>query len=87
MRELSLRVDLIYVHADLDILDPTVAPAAGLPSPGGLRGEELGRALQSMLSYPKVGALALVSYSADRDSDGSTMKEISGAILIATSGL
>ena len=87
MRALSERVDAVYVHVDLDILDPSVAPAAGLPSPGGLTGEQLGHALREMLSYPKVAALALVSYSADRDMDGRTMKEVERAILLATSGL
>ena len=87
MRELSERVDAVYVHVDLDILDPSVAPAAGLPSPGGLTGAQLGHALKQMLSYPKGAALALVSYSADRDTDGGTIREVEQAILLATSGL
>jgi arginase len=87
MESLSGRVDLIYVHVDLDILDPSVAPAAGLPSPGGLTGEQLGAALKMLSEYPKVAALALVSYRADGDRDGGTMKEVMRAILLATSGL
>lgn len=87
MESLSAREDLVYVHVDLDILDPSMAPAAGLPSPGGLTGEQLGQALKALLQYPKVAALALVSYGADRDRDGGTMKEVVRAILLATSGL
>ncbi|MGE5579367.1 MAG: arginase family protein [Bacillota bacterium] len=87
MRSLSETEDLIYVHVDLDILDPTVAPAAGLPSPGGLTGEQLGLALKAMLQYPKVVSLALVSYRADTDIDGRTGNEVETAILLATEGL
>lgn len=87
MGRLSEREDIIYVHVDLDILDPKVAPAAGLPSPGGLTGKQLGEALGKLLSYPKVGALALVSYRADADPDGQTKREVLGAILGATAGL
>jgi arginase family enzyme len=87
MTDLSDRVDTIYVHVDLDILDPSVAPAAGLPSPGGLTGEQLGRALRHMAGYEKVGALSLVSYRADQDADGRTLQEVMKSLLLATSGL
>ncbi len=87
MKSLCAREDLVYVHVDLDILDPSVAPAAGLPSPGGLTGEQLGRALGALLRYPKVAALGLVSYNADRDCDKDTLKQVNQAILMATSSL
>lgn len=87
MDALSARVDTIYVHVDLDILDPGVAPAAGLPSPGGITGRELGLALKTMVAYPKVAALSLVSYRADQDGDGRTQSEVTEALLLATSGL
>jgi len=74
------------VHVDLDILDPELAPAAGLPSPGGISGEELGNGLGHLLSYPKVRALALVSYKADRDETGDTLSQVIDAILGATAG-
>ena len=80
MERLSQREDIIYVHVDLDILDPRVAPAAGLPSPGGLTGRQLGQALKAMLAYPKVGALGVVSYRADADEDGRTLQEVLDAI-------
>jgi len=86
MENLSAREDLLYVHVDLDILDPELAPAAGLPSPGGISGEELGNGLGHLLSYPKVRALALVSYKADRDETGETLSQVIDAILGATAG-
>lgn len=87
MRRLCAREDVVYVHVDLDILDPGVAPAAGLPAPGGITGAQLGAGLAGLLAYPKVGALALVSYSPDRDPDGGTRREVLQAILTGTAGL
>lgn len=87
MRRLSAREDIIYVHVDLDILDPESAPAAGLPSPGGLTGKQLGRALAEMLAYPKVSALAIVSYNAEADKDCRTLREVLCSITEATQGL
>jgi len=87
MDKLSEREDVIYIHIDLDILDPEYAPAAGLPSPGGLSGKQLGEALKIMMAYPKVKALAAVSYRADADADKKTMKEVMDVILGGTAGL
>ena len=87
LEHLSQREDMIYVHVDLDILDPSVAPAAGLPTPGGLTGAQLGRALAEMLAYPKVKALALVSYNNDADKTSQTLEEVLEAITLATKGL
>lgn len=84
---LAAREDEIYVHVDLDILDPGLAPAAGLPCRGGVSGERLGEGLGRLLAHPKVRALALVSYNAERDADGRTLAEVTRAILRATAGL
>lgn len=87
MRNLSERQDSIYAHIDLDILDPELAPAAGLPTAGGVSGQSLGQSLAQIVAYPKVAALAFVSYNADRDLDGRTGREVMAAILGATAGL
>lgn len=87
IESLSSRADVIYVHVDLDILDPSVAHAAGLPSPGGLTGRQLGLALKTMMGYPKVRALSVVSYRADQDRQGQTLSEVKEAVLLAADGL
>lgn len=84
---LCQREDIVYVHVDLDILDPGVAPAAGLPTKGGLTGEQLGNVLAWLLAQPKVAALAMVSYRAADDTDGKTMQQVQRALLLATEGL
>ncbi len=79
--------DVMLVHVDLDILDPGVAPAAGLPSPGGLTGAELGRALSDILGGGQAAALSIASYRADMDGDGGTLAQVIEAILLAVAAL
>jgi arginase len=88
MNYLVTREDKIYVHVDLDILNPELAPAAGLPTPGGFSGEELGKILRHLISYDKVCGLAMVSYKPERENKTeNTRKEIIRAIEIALMGL
>jgi arginase len=87
MNHLSAREDILYVHVDLDILDPEAAPAAGLPTPGGITGRELGQGLRHLLRNPKVAALAAVSYRPDDDITGKTLEQVKKAILGGTKGL
>jgi len=50
---LSTLSDLIYVHVDLDVLDPEDMPGAGLPVEDGPTADELAEALEiSLASYP-----------------------------------
>lgn len=85
---LQSREDRIYVHVDLDILNPELAPAAGLPTSGGLSGKQLGSLLAKLLSYEKVMGLALVSYKPDRENEKETTKnEIIEAIRLGLKGL
>ena len=86
MPQLVARQDAVYVHVDLDILDPQRAPAAGLPSDGGLSGQQLGAFLKELMTYPRVRSLAVVSYRAHDDHDGRTGAEIEEAILMALEG-
>ena len=81
MEYLCEREDVVYVHVDLDILDPTLAPAAGLPSAGGLSGRELGHALSRFLAFDKVGALGVAAYRADADNDGRTRQQVLDALM------
>jgi len=84
---LAAREDLIYAHVDLDILDPALAPAAGLPVPGGLSGHQLGRILNLVLSHPKVQALGIASYRPEDDAGGQTFREIMTAVIEGARGL
>lgn len=74
MGDLTARTDVVYVHVDLDVLDPSVVPGHPLTVPGGPTGEELGAAIAAMFHYPKTEALGLASYP-HRDDPGNVTLE------------
>lgn len=61
MERLSGITDVIYVHIDMDVLDPREVPGHSLNVPGGPTSLELASALTLMFSYPKVAALGIAS--------------------------
>lgn len=71
MRRLSDLTDIIYVHIDMDVLDPREVAGHPLTVPGGPTSKELAAALTEMFRYEKVAALGLASTPAnERDPDG-----------------
>jgi arginase len=71
MRRLSELTDLIYVHIDMDVLDPREVPGHPLTVPNGPTSLELAAALTEMFKYSKVAALGIASTPAgNRDPDG-----------------
>lgn len=63
--------DVIYVHVDMDVLDPREVPGHPLTVPDGPTSRELASALTEMFRNPKVVALGIASTPAnDRDPDG-----------------
>lgn len=65
--DLATRVDAVYVHIDLDVLDPSVARANVLAVEGGLDTEQLERALAAISSRFEIAAAALTAYDASQD--------------------
>lgn len=74
MRRLSRLTDIIYIHIDMDVLDPREVRGHGLTVPNGPTGKELGAALTKMFKYPKAAALGIASYPAGRDKDNLSKK-------------
>jgi arginase len=58
---LANRSDLLYLHVDLDVLDPRFVPSASTPAAEGLTVDELSRAMSSVLGTGKVAAIAVTS--------------------------
>ncbi|MEZ4563121.1 MAG: arginase family protein [Thermomicrobiales bacterium] len=58
---LASRSALLYLHVDLDVLDPRFVPSASTPAADGLTVDELVRAMVEVLGTRKVAAIAVTS--------------------------
>jgi arginase len=73
---LSRITDLVYVHVDLDILDPDDIPGAGLPVENGPTAKELGGALEIMFEYSNVKGFGIASYPWRNDLERKGLKSV-----------
>jgi arginase len=85
MDELADRVDVVYVHIDMDVLDPSEVPGHDLAVADGPSSEDLAAALALMFRNPKTVALGIASTpSFNLDPDGvsrqAALNLIEGAI-------
>jgi arginase len=76
MERLSTLCDKIYVHVDMDVLDPVDIPGAGLPVPNGPTAKELADAIEIMFEYPQACAFGVASYPAARDTEKIGLKSV-----------
>jgi arginase len=76
MDRLSIVTDLIYVHVDMDILDPEDVPGAGLPVENGPTADELGEALSVMFEYSAAKGFGIASYPWRRDPERKSLKSV-----------
>ncbi len=88
MERLSEISDLIYIHVDMDVLDPTEVPGHPLTVPDGPTSLELGAALTEIFKYPKVAALGIASTPwGPRDPDGLSLRAAYNLIEGAVKGV
>ena len=66
----SLDVESVYVHIDLDVLDPSEGRASGWSVPGGLTAEELEAALEAIADRFEIPAAAITAYDPRVDPEG-----------------
>ena len=85
MDDLADRVDVVYVHIDMDVLDPAEVPGHSLAVADGLSSKDLAAAMTMMFENPKTVALGIAStpsFSLDPDgvSRQAALNLIEGAI-------
>jgi arginase len=88
MKRLSELTDLIYVHVDMDGLDPSEVPGVALPVPNGPSSRELAAALTEIFQYQKVAAfgVAAMPYD-DQDKTGVSRQAAYNLILGVVKGV
>ena len=88
MQRLSETTDVIYVHVDMDVLDPREVPGHPLTVAGGPSSEELAAALTEMFKYQKAAAFGVASTPfGDRDKTGVSRKAAYNLILGVVKGV
>jgi arginase len=70
LEELSREVDAVYVHLDLDVIDPSVARANALSVEGGFDAGELEQALTAISNRFEIAAAAMTAYDPSVDPEG-----------------
>jgi arginase len=75
MDRLGRLTDVIYVHIDMDVLDPSEVRGHSLSVPQGPTSLELAAAVERMFRHPKAGAIGIASLPyLERDKDGVSLK-------------
>ncbi|MGA7908760.1 MAG: arginase family protein [Candidatus Sulfotelmatobacter sp.] len=72
---LAQRAPDVYLHIDMDSLDPEVAPGiVGTPVPGGISLEHMEDAIRSVFARFRVRAATLAVYDPEHDQDNKTLR-------------
>jgi len=88
MKRLSEITDVIYIHVDMDVLDPREVPGHPLTVANGPTSVELAAALAEMFRYEKAAAFGVASTPyGDRDRDGVSRQAAYNLILGALKGV
>ena len=75
MERLGRLTDVIYVHIDMDVLDPSEVRGHSLSVPEGPTSGELAAAVERMFRHPKAEAIGIASLPfGTRDPDGVSLK-------------
>jgi len=75
LKRLSMLTDVIYIHVDMDVLDPAEVRGHSLTVPQGPTSKELAAAIQKMFAHPKVAAIGIASLPfGQRDKQGLSLK-------------
>jgi arginase len=68
--ELVARVDVVHLHVDLDVHDPSIAPANGYAAPDGLTAGEVQRIARQVAGRVRLGSATLAAYDPSYDPAG-----------------
>ena len=70
VERLAATCSLLYLHVDLDVLDPRLVPSSSTPAERGLEIDEAGAALATVLGTGKVAALSVAGLNPGAGSRG-----------------
>jgi arginase len=71
---LSKRVSAVYLHLDLDVLDPAFSPGVNFQAPGGIEPEALYEAVRGIPAKIPIAAATIANFNPDRDHSDRTLR-------------
>lgn len=74
LQELATDVRDVYLHFDLDVLDPQAASGFDFSAPGGPSAQEVEQAVRTVARYLPIKVAALTAYNPDLDPEQKTVK-------------
>ena len=83
---LAERVEHLYVHLDVDVLDESEGRANSYSCRGGLNADDLCAALELVQSHGRIGAASITAYDPETDGSGSVRTIIKRAAGILVAG-
>lgn len=66
----------LYVHFDVDVLNPETAPAMNYPAPGGPDAAALGRVFDRLAGTGRIAAVSLSAWNPEMDENGRTQQVV-----------
>jgi arginase len=82
LERLRSRLDELYLHFDIDVLDPSEAPGVDFRCESGLFLDEIERVLETVSQHFRITAMNIASYNPDLDGNDVTL--MSGLRLLTT---
>ena len=83
---LAARVKTIYLHLDLDVLDPSLSPGVNFSEPGGISPDQLFDAVEHVIATGKLGAATIANFNPDRDRENRTLKIAEDLVAMLSDG-
>jgi len=73
LTELYSQTQEVYLHIDIDVIDPSEAPGVDFPAPEGLFLSEMEEAIKLISENLQIKAAALTAYNPEKDVDNKTL--------------
>jgi arginase len=74
----------VYVHVDLDVIDPLALPAVAVPTPGGLSPDVLAQALETLRQRHDIVGVGITEYLPQLGHDRSVLDQVLTALGLNT---
>ena len=74
LAQLRSRVGEVYLHFDIDVLDPEIAPGVDFRTPDGLSVREAEEAIQMVARHFRIKAAALTAYNPNHEENDRTVQ-------------